>query len=120
MNSLIRIREGGFMADNVRIGVVGTSWWTDAVLLAIFKGAERAKVTAICGRNRERADEVAAKHGIRRVFTDYRAMFDQGEIDAVVVATPDDTHFPIVMAALDARLHIFCEKPVALNAQDAK
>lgn len=107
------------MADKVRVGVVGTSWWTDTFLLPMFK-FERSSLTAICGRNRAHADEIAAKHGIQQVFTDYRQMIDQAGIDAVVVATPDDTHYPIVMAALDAGMHIFCEKPVALNSHDAK
>jgi predicted dehydrogenase len=108
------------MAEQVRVGVIGTSWWTEAVLLPMFASAERAKTAAICGRNRERASEVAAKHGIAQVFTDYRQMIDHGGLDALVVASPDDTHHEIVMAALNAGLHIFCEKPVALNAAHAK
>ena len=47
-------------------------------------------------------------------------MIGQEKLDAIVVATPDDTHYEMTMAALDAGLHIFCEKPVALNASDAK
>lgn len=108
------------MAEQVKVGVIGTSWWADTALLPIFANYKRAKLAAVCGRNRERAEEMATKHAVPQVFTDYRQMIEQGKIDAVAVATPDDTHYEIVMAALDAGLHVLCEKPVALNAQHAK
>lgn len=108
------------MTDQVKVGLIGTSWWADAIFLPVFAGYERATLAAICGRNRERADEMAAKYAIPQIFTDYRQMIERGNLDAVVVATPDDTHYPIVMAALDAGLHVLCEKPIALNAKHAK
>ncbi len=108
------------MAEQLKIGVIGTSWWADNVLMAMFTSDERAVLSAICGRNRERDDELAAKYNVPQVFTDYHQMIEQGKLDAVVVATPDDMHYEMVMAALDAGLHILCEKPVALNAKDAK
>ena len=108
------------MTEQVKVGVIGTSHWTDLIFLPIFAGCERATVTAICGRNRTHTEEIAAKFGISQVFTDYRQMIEQGKLDAVVVVTPDDTHYEMVMAALDAGLHVLCEKPIALNAKDAK
>jgi predicted dehydrogenase len=108
------------MAEQVKVGVIGTSWWADLAFLPTLQTYERAHLAAICGRNRERADEMAAKFGIPQVFTDYRRMIDQGKLDAVIVSTPDDTHYEMVMAALDAGLHVLCEKPVALNANHAR
>src|SRR4051794_37152630 len=86
----------------------------------MFTSDERATLSAICGRNRERDDELAAKYSIPQVFTEYHQMIEQGGLDAVVVATPDDMHYEMVMAALKAGLHVLCEKPIALNAKDAK
>jgi predicted dehydrogenase len=106
--------------DQIRIGVIGTSWWTDAMFLPSFASHPNAMVAAICGRTRARADEMAAKYGIGRVFTDYRRLIDSSELDAVVVATPDDLHYEMTMMALDAGLHVLCEKPLALNAGHAK
>jgi predicted dehydrogenase len=77
-------------------------------------------VVAICGRNRERAQKMADKYGISQVFTDYRQMIEAGTCDAIVVSTPDDTHYEMTMAALDTGLHVLCEKPVALNADHAR
>lgn len=108
------------MPEQVKIGVVGTSWWADMMFLPILAGYERAKLSAICGRNRARAEEMAAKYAVPQVFTDYRQMIEQGDLDAVVIATPDDTHYEITMAALEAGVHVLCDKPVALNASHAR
>jgi predicted dehydrogenase len=108
------------MAEQVRVGLVGTSWWADLMFLPSLKSHPKAEVVAICGRNRSRAQELAQKYGIRRVFTDYQEMIEQGNLQALVVAAPDDLHYPITMTALEAGLHVLCEKPLALNASHAK
>lgn len=108
------------MGSPVRVGMVGTSWWTDLFYLPALQHYPLAQLAAICGRNGERAAELAQKYGVEAVFTDYHAMLASGDLDAVIVATPDDTHYPIVMAALDAGLHVLCEKPIAANATQAK
>jgi predicted dehydrogenase len=108
------------MADQVNVGIIGTSWWADLIFLPIFSGYERANLAAICGRNQNRATEMATKYSVPQTFTDYRQMIDEGNLDAVVVSTPDDTHYEMIMAALDAGLHVLCEKPVALNTAHAK
>ncbi len=104
----------------VRIGMIGTSWWADFFYLGNLKTHEHAELTAICGRNRTRAEELAGKYGVGRVYTDYRKMLNSGELDAAIVATPEDLHYPMVMTALDAGLHIICEKPMAFTATEAR
>jgi predicted dehydrogenase len=108
------------VARKVRIGVVGTSWWLDAYHGPTVASHPGAELAALCGRNRARAEEMAAKYGVKAVYTDYRAMFREAGLDVVVISTPDDTHYEIAMAALDAGLHINCEKPLALTAADAR
>ncbi len=108
------------MVDKVGIGVIGTSWWTDTMFLTGFKSHPLADLTAICGRNRDRAQELAEKHRIPNVYTDYRDLLDAGVLDAVVVATPDDLHYQMTMDALDLNLHVLCEKPLALTARHAR
>jgi len=108
------------MSEKVRVGVIGTSWWADLMHLPSLKSHSGAQIAAICGRNRERAGEMAGKYDIPRVFVDYREMIFHADLDAVVIATPPDLHYPMVMAALDAGLHVMCEKPLALNAHQAR
>jgi predicted dehydrogenase len=102
-------------STNVRVGMVGTSWWADAMHLPALKNHPHADVVAICGRNRENAYKMAERWGIPHVYTDYNAMIDSGKLDAVVVSTPTDTHFPITMKALEAKLHVLTEKPMGLT-----
>ena len=108
------------MPERVRVGVIGTSWWADAFHLPALASHPRAQLAAICGRNRERADEMAKKYSIPLIFTDYRDMIEKTGLHAIVVMTPDDLHYPMTMAALDAGLHVLCEKPLALNVQQAR
>src|SRR5690242_16089622 len=94
------------MADQVRVGVIGTSYFVDGYHLPWLKSHPQAILVAICGRNQDRAEAVAKKHFIPQVFSDYRAMIDDADLDAVVIVTPDNLHFPMTMCALDARLHV--------------
>ncbi len=73
-------------------------------------------VTAICGRDQATANKVAATWGIPSVYGDWREMLASGEIDALIVATPNDTHHPITMAAIERGLAVLCEKPLSLDA----
>lgn len=107
------------MSDHVKIGIIGTSWWTELMFLPSLKSHPGAEIAAICGRNRERTEALAQKHGIAQAFTDYRDMLGSG-IEAVVIATPDDAHKEMALAAIEAGLHVLCEKPMALGAADAE
>ncbi len=107
------------MAEKIRVGVIGTSWFTDVFHLPALKSHPRVDVTAVCGRNRQRAAEIAGKFAVPQVFTDYREMIERGGVDAVLVASPDDQHYAMAMAVLEAGKHLFCEKPLALNAVQA-
>lgn len=107
-------------AVQVRVGVVSTSWWADLMFLPSLKSHPRTEITAICGRNRDRAAEMAGKYDIPHVFTDYREMIEQGNLQALVIAAPDDLHYAMTMDALDAGLHVLCEKPLALKAGQAR
>jgi predicted dehydrogenase len=101
----------------LRIGLVGTSWWAEAMYLPALADHPHGRITAICGRNRENGDRVAAEWGIPQVFTDPEEMFD--EVDAVIVASSNASHHPITLAAINRGRHVLCEKPLGLDAQEA-
>ncbi|MEM7110821.1 MAG: Gfo/Idh/MocA family oxidoreductase [Chloroflexota bacterium] len=108
------------MLNNVRVGIIGTSWWTEVMFLPSLNSHPNAEIVAICGRNRARGELLAQQYGIAEVYSDYQAMIQQAPLDAVVVASPDDLHFPMTMAALEAGLHVLCEKPLALTVAHAQ
>jgi predicted dehydrogenase len=107
------------MKDKVRIGIIGTSYWVKGFHLPILQNVPNAIVQAICGRNREKAKELATSFGIDAVFTDYHKMLDANNLDAVIISTPEDQHHPMTMAALEKGLHVLCEKPLALSTDEA-
>lgn len=104
----------------IHVGIVGTSWWADAMYLPTLQEHPHGKFVAICGRNAENNKVMAERWNIPHVFTDYNAMIDSGKIDAIIISTPNDTHYPITMKALERGLHILCEKPIGLNYSEAK
>ncbi len=103
----------------VSVGVVGTSWWADAMYLPALQDHPYGQVTAICGRNPERTRQMAERWHILKAYTDYKAMIKSGDIQAIIVATNNDSHYPITMAALEAGLHVLCEKPLAMTYAQA-
>jgi len=107
------------MIKKVRIGIVGTGGWAEHMYLPSLIVHPNVEIAAICGRRRDRAEDLARRYGVARVFTDYRELIDRGNLHALLVATPDDLHYPVVMHALDAGLHVLCEKPLANSADDA-
>jgi predicted dehydrogenase len=108
------------MPEQVRVGVIGASRYSDVRHLPALKSHPCAEVVAICDIDRDRAEEMARKYDIPLVSSDYREVIDKGNLDSLLVVTPDDTHHAITMDALDADLHVLCEKPLAHNAQQAR
>lgn len=104
----------------IRIGVIGLGIMGEQYV-TIFQAHHAARVTAVSTRRAERLEEIAERHGVARRYTDYRELIGSGEVDAVCVATPDWAHFEPVRTALEAGLHVLCEKPftTALDEADA-
>ena len=104
----------------IRIGVIGTSLFTQRFHLDSLKDHPAAQISAICGRNRQRAQDVANRYGIPRVFTDYPELVASPDVDAVIIVTPNYLHHPMTMATLEAGKHVFCEKPLGMNLDEAR
>ena len=107
------------MKSKVRVGVVGAGMIVNRLHVPSQNSHPRAVVSTICSRTQKHAKSVAKTHAIPEVYTDYRVMIEEGKLDAIVIATPDDLHYPMTMAALDAGLHVLCEKPLALTVTQA-
>jgi predicted dehydrogenase len=106
------------LSDRVRIGVVGTGTMGAAYAadLAAHPGAEIAGVTSRTGESARRVGEQVGC----RVFADVRELVTDPDVDAVVVATPDDVHAEIAVAAARAGKAVLIEKPLTTSAQDAR
>ena len=107
------------MVKKVRFGVVGTNKITDW-LLAGAQEDERFELSAICSRTQERADEFAAKYGVKHTFISVEEMASSDVVDAVYIATPNCTHAEIAITCMNHGKHVLCEKPMASNAYEVK
>src|SRR5439155_12537922 len=115
-------------ADNVsstrnevlRIGVVGGGMIAQAMHLPhLNELQERFAIEALAEPSATVRDALCARFAIPGGYGDWRAMLDGGQLDAVLVASPAGTHVEVVLAALDAGLHVFCEKPLCIALADA-
>jgi predicted dehydrogenase len=104
-------------ADHLRVGVIGAG--IGAGYAAGFQRQPDITVTAVCTRTEARGETLARRYGIPCAYTDYRAMLGHEPLDVVVVATPNNLHCEMTLAALDAGAHVVCEKPLALNVSQA-
>jgi predicted dehydrogenase len=104
----------------VRVGIFGTSWWADAMYLPPMQTHPEADVVAVCGRREQPAADFADRWSIPNHFTDPSKMLRECELDAVVIATANDSHHGLAVASLNAGLHVLCEKPLALNVEQAE
>jgi predicted dehydrogenase len=102
----------------MRVGIVGIRNF-GTVQLAAFRSVPGVEVMAVCGADSEHAAKFAAHYNVPRAFGDYRDMLEMDELDLVSVCTPPDTHYPIVMAALETAKDVLCEKPLAMNVEQA-
>ncbi|NLX10626.1 MAG: Gfo/Idh/MocA family oxidoreductase [Chloroflexi bacterium] len=104
--------------EPLRVALIGTGFGTQ-VHLPAFLGLAETNVVALCGTDEGPAREIAARYGVRAVYTDYEQMLVDVQPDIVSVAAPPPLHNPITVAALQTGAHVLCEKPLALNAAEA-
>lgn len=74
----------------------------------------------ICGRNEEEIKRVSLKFGWKEWETDWRKVIEREDIDVIDIATPNYLHAEIAIAAINAGKHVICEKPLAMNVEEAK
>jgi predicted dehydrogenase len=107
----------------MRVGIVGANggkdrWGARAHLPAVMAVPE-AELMAVCTAHEETAKLAQQRSGAPLAFWDYRDMMQSPQIDLVTVAVRISMHHPIVLAALEAGKHVFCEWPLALDSSQA-
>jgi len=109
--------------EKIRVGIIGANahygWSMRAHLPAILALPEY-ELTAVCTAHRETAEESARRYGARLAFHDYHEMVRHSDIDLVSVSVKVPLHHDMVMAALEAGKHVFCEWPLGANLAEAE
>ena len=108
------------MSDKVRIGIAGTSWWADAMYLPAIATHPLADIRCVVGGSRpEHTREFATRWGIPNAYDSLTEMLDAEPLDALLVLTPNKSHYATAMAALERGLAVLCEKPMGMSARQA-
>jgi predicted dehydrogenase len=89
------------------------------VIPAILAG-QRGTIAAIASRDLDRAAGIAARFGIPRSYGTYQALLENPEIEAIYNPLPNHLHVEWTVKALEAGKHVLCEKPIALDAAEAR
>src|SRR5258708_19715561 len=112
--------------SDLNIGLVGYGFMgrthSNAFLQAprFFDLPRRPVLKAVAARNEERVKKFAANWGYESYTTDWRDLVSRKDIDVIDIASPNDTHHDIAIAAAKAGKMVMCEKPLGRNAREAE
>lgn len=111
---------------HLNIGLVGYGFMgrthSNAFLQAgrFFDLPYQPVLKAVCARNPERVQSFAQNWGYESVETDWRKLIERDDIDLIDIASPNDTHAEIAIAAAKVGKMVMCEKPLGRNVEEAK
>lgn len=103
----------------IRYAIIGAGAVSDYHHVPGIRLDPRAQLVAVCDPNETLLAQRRSDWGVEKLTTDYRDIAADPDVDAVIIATPNDTHKEISLACSRAGKHQMCEKPLALNAADA-
>ncbi|MFC7337470.1 Gfo/Idh/MocA family protein [Haloferula chungangensis] len=116
----IAIGQSGPSANGkVNIAMIGAG----GIASQAYDGSKGENIVALCDVDSKTLDAARAKQAPKaKTFTDFREMFDKmgDEIDMVCVNTPDHTHFPATMEAMQRGIHVFTQKPLVHNVWEGR
>jgi predicted dehydrogenase len=104
----------------LRVGVIGAGSFAEVGHIPGLQSHPNAEVVAVCGRRLEPTRALASRLGVPEVHTDYRELCARPDIDAVTIVTPNAVHCEQALAACGQRKHVFCEKPLGMNVDEAR
>ena len=109
-------------SDKVRVGIIGCGGIANGKHMPALKELKNVEMVAFCDIVLERAEEAKKNYGTpdAKVYEDYKKLLEDKTIDVVHVCTPNRAHSFITVDALEAGKHVMCEKPMAINSEEAK
>ena len=108
------------MMAGLGIGILGAARITEKALIDPAKVMPQVRLEAIAARDRSRAEAYASRHGVAQVVDDYAAVIACPQVDLVYNPLPINLHAEWTIRALEAGKHVLCEKPFAMNTDEAR
>ena len=110
----------------IGIGIIGGGYMGKAhavamgAVAAVFDTALRPSLEAICTTTESGAADKARQFGFKKSTADWRNLVDDPSVQAIVIASPQDTHHDIALAAFACGKHVLCEKPLGLGLDQSR
>ncbi len=104
--------------SKLRIGVIGLGM--GRAHINGYKTHPDAEVVALADVDKSRLEKAGAEFQVQKLYANAEEMLAKEELDVVSVATPNKFHRPLAVAAFKAGCHVLCEKPMAMNAKEAR
>lgn len=110
------------MSETIKVGIIGCGGIAKQKHMPAVNSLDNTEMVAFCDIIPERAKKAARNFGTEdaKTYEDYQKLLEDDSIDAVHILTPNDSHAPITVAALQAGKHVMCEKPMAKTAAGAR
>jgi len=105
--------------EQISVGVIGTGGMGGMHAENLHRRVANARLAAVSDVDPERAGKVAERYGSAVVYTDGAELIRDESVEAVVIASPDPTHAPLVLECLKSEKPVLCEKPLADSAEGA-
>ena len=104
----------------LRVGIIGTGGISHCHMNGYKNNLDKVEVVAACDLDEKKLQAYKEQYGIPNVYTDYNEMLAKENLDAVSVCTWNAEHKNATIAALKAGANVICEKPMAMNTEEAE
>ena len=106
--------------SEIKIAIIGCGSIANIAHLPSISKTKGLVLEAVCDIDEKRANVTKSKWGANKSFTDYREMFQTTDLDAVVIASPNNWHRNHALAAANAKVNVIVEKPLAITNFEAR
>ncbi len=106
--------------SKTKIGMIGVGGVAQTTHIPNIKRFQKVEISAVADNNEVKAFRVAEKHKIRGVYNDAALMIEKEDLDAVIIMTPTNLHFPVFSMAAAKGMDVFLERPPVLNSNELK
>jgi len=105
--------------SKVKIGIIGSRFQADCIASSVKAMPEESEVIAVASPTKGNAASFAQRHGIPHVYTDYRELLRNADVELVSITAPNRVHAQITIEAARAGKHVACEKPLCITLEEA-